>query len=63
MVEKDRILLIDFSKVLSPIWISNYLSERFSESLMLSKEEIWYMYKKGIWPLLKWECSISMFID
>ena len=60
---KDRILLIDFSKVVSPIWISKHLAENLSEFLTLSKEEIRSMYKQHIWGLVKWEYPISVFID
>ena len=63
MAEKNRILLIDFSKVVSPIWISKHLAECFSVFLTLNKEEIRSMYKQHIWGLVKWEYSISVFID
>ena len=63
MTEKNRILLIDFSKVVSPIWISKHLAECLSAFLTLSKEEIRSMYKQHIWGLVKWEYSISVFID
>lgn len=62
-MDKDRILLIDFSKVVSPIWISKHLAECLSVFLTLPKDEIRSMYKQHIWGLVKWECSISVFID
>ena len=63
MDSKEKILLIDFSKVVSPIWISRHLSECLSDFVTLSKEEIKNMYKQHIWAYVKWECSISLFID
>lgn len=63
MTEKGKILLIDFSKVVSPIWISKHLAECLSVFLTLSKDEIRSMYKQHIWSLVKWEYSISVFID
>ena len=63
MYKKDRILLIDFSKVVSPIWISRHLAERFSKFLKIPKEEIRIMYKRRIWPLTRWDYSISVSID
>ena len=63
MTKKNKILLIDFSKVVSPIWISKYLSERFSTFLNLSKEEIIKIYKSRIWPLMRWEYSILISIE
>lgn len=63
MAEKNKILLIDFSKVVSPIWISKHLAECLSAFLTLPKEEIRNMYKQHIWALVKWKYSISVFID
>lgn len=63
MRKKEKILLIDFSKVVSPIWISRHLSECLSNFVTLPKEEIRNMYKQHIWAYVKWECSISLFID
>ena len=63
MYKKDRILLIDFSKVVSPIWISRHLAERFSKFLKIPQEEIRIMYKRRIWPLTRWDYSISVSID
>ena len=63
MDKKDRILLIDFSKVVSPIWISRHLAERFSKYLKIPKEEIRIIYKGRIWPLTRWDYSISVSID
>ena len=57
------ILLIDFSKVVSPIWISKHLSKCLSDFVDLSSEDIRTMYKQHIWPLVKWEYSISVFLD
>ena len=63
MTKKDRILLIDFSKVVSPIWISRHLSDCLSAFLTLPKEEIRAMYKMHIWELLKWGYSITVFLE
>lgn len=63
MVQKNRILLVDFSQVVSPIWISRYLSKRFSKFLKIPKEEIRNIYKKHVWSLVKWEYSICVFIE
>lgn len=63
MDKKDRILLIDFSKVVSPIWISRHLAERFSKYLKIPEEEIRIIYKRRIWPLTRWDYSISVSID
>ena len=62
-MKKDRILLIDFSKVVSPIWISRHLSKCLSDIVTLPKEEVRSMYKQHIWALVKWEYSISVFIN
>ena len=63
MAKKDRILLIDFSKVVSPIWISRHLSDCLSDFLTLPKEEIRAMYKRHIWELVKWGYSITIFLE
>ena len=63
MYKREKILLIDFSKVVSPIWISRHLSTWLSDFLELSKDEIRDMYKKHIWALVKWEYDIPLFID
>ena len=63
MAKKDRILLIDFSKVVSPIWISRHLSDCLSVFLTLPKEEIRTMYKMHIWELVKWGYSITVFLE
>ena len=63
MAKKDRILLIDFSKVVSPIWISRHLSECLSDIVALSEDEIRKMYKQHIWELVKWGYSITVFLE
>jgi hypothetical protein len=63
MREKERILLIDFSKVVSPIWISKHLSKCLSDFVELSPEEIRTMYKQHIWPLVKWDYLITVFLE
>ena len=63
MAKKDRILLIDFSKVVSPIWISRHLSDCLSVFLTLPKEEIRAMYKMHIWELVKWGYLITVFLE
>ena len=63
MREKERILLIDFSKVVSPIWISKHLSKCLSDLIELSPEDIRTMYKKHIWKLVKWDYSITVFLE
>ena len=63
MIEKERILLIDFSKVVSPIWISKHLSKCLSDLIELSPEDIRTMYKKHIWKLVKWDYSITVFLE
>lgn len=63
MSKREKILLIDFSKVVSPIWISRHLSACLSDFVGLPKDEIRSMYKKHIGPLVKWEYSISVFLD
>lgn len=60
---KKQIILIDFSKVVSPIWISRYLSENLEKYLIISKEEIRQIYKKNIWKLVIWEYSIFSFLN
>ncbi len=63
MIEKERILLIDFSKVVSPIWISKHLSKCLSDLVELSPEDIRTIYKKHIWKLVKWDYSIIVFLE
>lgn len=63
MSKREKILLIDFSKVVSPIWISKYLSACLWNFVELPKDKIRNMYKQHIWPLVKWEYSISVFIE
>lgn len=63
MAKKDRILLIDFSKVVSPIWISRHLSDCLSVFLTLPKEEIRAMYKMHIWEMVKGGYSITVFLE
>ena len=63
MSNREKILLIDFSKVVSPIWISRHLSDCLSRLVELPKDEIRNMYKQHIWPLVKWEYSISVFLE
>ena len=62
MRKKERILLIDFSKVVSPIWISKHLSKCLSDFVELSQEDIRTMYKQHIWELVKWGYSIAVFL-
>ena len=63
MNKREKILLIDFSKVVSPIWISRHLSACLSDFVKLPKDEIRNIYKQHIWPLVKWEYSISVFLE
>ncbi len=63
MIEKERILLIDFSKVVSPMWISKHLSKCLSDLVELSPEDIRTIYKKHIWKLVKWDYSIIVFLE
>ena len=63
MREKERILLIDFSKVVSPIWISKHLSKCLSDFVELPPEDIRTMYKQHIWPLVKWDYLITVFLE
>ena len=63
MSNREKILLIDFSKVVSPIWISRHLSDCLSSLVELPKDEIRNRYKQHIWPLVKWEYSISVFLE
>lgn len=63
MAKKDRILLIDFSKVVSPIWISRHLSDCLLDFLNLPKEEIRAMYKMHIWEMVKGGYSITVFLE
>ena len=63
MMKKDRILLIDFSKVVSPIWISKHLSKCLSDIVILPKDEIRNMYKQHIWAFVTGEYSILVFLE
>ena len=63
MSEREKILLIDFSKVVSPVWISRYLSDILLDFVELTKDEIRTMYKQHIWPLVKWNYSITVFLE
>ena len=63
MRKKERILLIDFSKVVSPIWISKHLSKCLSDFVELPQEDIRTMYKQHIWELVKWGYSITVFLE
>ena len=63
MREKERILLIDFSKVVSPIWISKHLSKCLSDFVELPQEDIRTMYKQHIWELVKWGYLITVFLE
>lgn len=63
MNKREKILLIDFSKVVSPIWISRHLSTCLSDFVNLPKDEIRNMYKQHIWSLVKGKYSISVFLE
>lgn len=63
MRKKERSLLIDFSKVVSPIWISKYLSKCLSDFVELSPDEIRITYKRHIWGFVKWEYPITIFLE
>ncbi len=63
MSNREKILLIDFSKVVSPVWISRYLSDILLDFVELTKDEIRTMYKQHIWPLVKWNYSITVFLE
>lgn len=58
-----KIILIDFSKVVSPIGISKFLSSNLEKYLSITQEEIRKIYKKNIWKLFVWKYSIFNFID
>jgi len=60
---KKQVILVDFSKVVSPIWISRFLGENLEKYLTISKEEIRQIYKKNIWKLVIWEYSIFSFLN
>lgn len=56
------IILVDFSKVISPIGISRHLSNILSQYVSLSRDEIRAMYKSHIWLLVKGEFPIMNFV-
>lgn len=56
-------ILIDFSKVLSPIGISRFVANNFVPFLTLSEEEIRTIYKSHISWLVLWEFSIKSLIE
>lgn len=58
-----KIILVDFSKVVSPIWISRYLSKNLEEYLTISKEDIRKIYKNNIRKIVIWEYSIFSFLS
>ena len=61
--KEKKIILVDFSKVVSPIWISRFLAENLEKYLTISKEKIREIYKKNIWKLVIWEYSIFSILD
>jgi len=58
-----KIILVDFSKVISPIWISKFLSSNLEPYLNIDKNTIRDIYKKNIGKLVIWEYSIFSFLD
>lgn len=56
------IILVDFSKVISPIGISRHLSQTLSPYLRISTEEIRNIYKQNIGDLVRGKYSIKSFI-
>lgn len=58
-----KTLLVDFSKVLSPLGISRYLSEQLTSLLLLPKEEIRTQYKTHISYLVKGVYDIEVFLE
>ncbi len=57
------IILVDFSKVISPIGISRHLADLLSQHLNLSKEQIRDRYKQHISLLVKGKFPILEFIE
>ena len=60
---KKWIILVDFSKVVSPIWISRFVASNLEKYLTIDKNEIRKIYKENIWKLVIAEYSIFQFID
>ncbi|MFA5917701.1 MAG: NAD(P)-binding protein [Candidatus Gracilibacteria bacterium] len=57
------IILIDFSKVISPIGISRFLSQNIEQYLIIDKDKIRDIYKKNIGDLVIGKYSIFDFLN
>ena len=55
-------ILIDFSKVVSPIWISRFIANSLSDCLKISSNEIRDIYKKNIGDMVMGNYPIDNFI-
>lgn len=59
----EKIILIDFSKVVSNIWISRFLSSNLEKYLTINKEQIREIYKTNIHKLVTWDYTIFQFLE